>query len=80
MAKKRSAKGKQLPVQRYRTMKRLCALTVLVACGIVWWSGVETGVRFIKSFYISCVVTTGIFATFWLVIKAVASYEERNRG
>jgi hypothetical protein len=79
MAKKQSANNKKVR-ERYRTMKRLCALTVLAACGIVWWSGVETGVRFMKSFYISCMVTTGICATFWLVIKAVASYEERNGG
>lgn len=79
MAKKRSAKKKLVP-EKYRTLKCLCALTVIVVCGVVWWSSIQSGVRFVKSLYISFIATTLICATFWLVIKAVASYEERNGG
>jgi hypothetical protein len=78
--------GKKQPARdvtgrgRYRFLKLLCALTILVACGILFLGGAQSGVRTVKTIYKCLAITAGIGIVFGIVIKVVQSYEETHGG
>ena len=82
MAKKQLVK--QVKVKRtsrqHRLLKVLCAATIIATYIVLFVGGMQTGVRTIKIIYKCLVATAVIGMTFGIVIKAVASYEEINRG
>jgi hypothetical protein len=79
MAKKQSGSTKQ-GRPRHRFLKVLCAVTILVACAVLFIGGAEGGVRTVKTIYKCLAVTAGIGITFGVVIKVVEGYEETHRG
>ena len=79
MAKKqptRDVRGKG----KYRSLKILCALTILTACGVLFLGGAHSGVRTVKTIYKCLAVTAGISIVFGVVIRVVQSYEETHGG
>jgi hypothetical protein len=80
MSKKQSGSGKRVVAPRYRAYKVLCAVTILVACGVVCIGGVNTGAG-LESILYRCLLVTGVIGiAFGVVIKVVASYEETRSG
>jgi heme/copper-type cytochrome/quinol oxidase subunit 3 len=80
MSKKPTGKNKVLGAPRYRFLKVLCATTILVACSVVCFGGIDSGARTASILYRCLIVTAIIGITFGFVIKAVASYEETHSG
>lgn len=80
MPKKRSGRGNIRVVPRYRSFKVLCAVTILVACGVVCVGGVNSGASTESILYRCLLVTAVIGITFGMIIKVVASYEETRSG
>jgi hypothetical protein len=80
MSKKLSGRGKYSVSPRYRFLKVLCAVTILVACGVVCVGGVNSGSSTLGIFYNCLAITALIGITFGMVIKVVASYEETRGG
>jgi hypothetical protein len=80
MSKKPTGKNKALVVPKYRFLKVLCAATILVACSVVCFGGIDSGVRTASILYRCLIITAIIGIAFGVVIKAVASYEETRGG
>jgi hypothetical protein len=80
MSKKQSGRGKVRVALKYRPFKVLCAVTILVACGVVCVGGVNSGASTESILYNCLLVTAVIGITFGMIIKAVASYEETRSG
>lgn len=79
MAKKQSVSAKPKG-GRYRFLKMLCAVTIVIACAVLFIGGAQNGVRTVKTIY-KCLAVTGIIGIiFGVVIKAVQSYEETHGG
>ena len=60
--------------------KTLCCLTILTSVAVLLWGGVDGGVRTSKIIYACIGVSTVIGFAFYVVIRAVASYEEIDGG
>jgi hypothetical protein len=80
MSKKQSGRGSVRSTSRYRPFKVLCAVTILVACGVVCVGGVNSGASTESIFYRCLLVTAVVGITFGIIIKALASYEETRSG
>jgi hypothetical protein len=82
MAKKRLVKKIRTTKRsgRHRLLKVLCAVTIIASYIVLFVGGMQAGVRTVKIIYKCLVATAVIGMTFGIVIKAVASYEEINRG
>ena len=79
MAKKQAA-SQTKKVDRYLMIKALGNLTTLIACTVLFIGGIQEGVRTSKIVYHCLLVSFAIVFTFWVVIRAMASYEEINGG
>jgi hypothetical protein len=79
MAKKQSGSSGKVG-RRYRFLKVLCAITILVACGVLFIGGMQSGVRTVKTIYKCLAVVAGIGMIFGVVIKVVQGYEETHGG
>ncbi len=79
MAKKQAAKGAGRHV-RAGFAKTLCCLTILTSIAVLFWGGIDRGVRTAKIVYVCIAVTAVIGFAFWAVIRAVGSYEEIDGG
>ena len=79
MAKKQPASEKK-GVDRFMYVKALGNLTTLVACLVLFIGGIREGVRTSSIVYHCLLVSAAIGFTFWIVIRAMASYEEINGG
>mgnify|MGYP006286888957 CR=1 FL=1 len=79
MAKKQSGSTKQ-GSSRYRFLKILCAITILVACAVLFVGGAQGGVRTVKTIYKCLAATAFIGIIFGVVIRVVQSYEETHGG
>ncbi|MEY4701662.1 MAG: hypothetical protein RL326_1849 [Pseudomonadota bacterium] len=82
MAKKRLVKRIKTTKRsnQHRLLKVMCAVTIIAAYVVLFVGGMQAGVRTVKIIYKCLVATIVIGMTFGIVIKAVASYEEINRG
>ncbi len=79
MAKKQATKGAKR-VGRSAFAKTLCSVTILTCCAVLFIGGIDEGVRTSKIIY-TCLATSAVIGVaFWVVIKAVESYEEINGG
>ena len=79
MAKKQTTKRSRF-VPGLGFVKTLCCLTILTSCALLIGGGVDEGVRTSKIVYTCMAVSTAIGFAFWVVIRAVASYEEIDGG
>jgi len=79
MATKQSGSNKNIR-RRYRFLKVLCAITILIACIVMFVGGAQSGVRTVKTIYKCLAVVAGIGIIFGVVIKVVQSYEETHGG
>jgi hypothetical protein len=79
MAKKSAAEEKKRTT-RFLLIKALGNLTTLLACLVLFIGGISEGVRTSKIVYNCLGVSFLIVFTFWIVNKAMASYEEINGG
>lgn len=79
MAKKQSDSTRNVG-RRYRFLKVLCAITMLVACIVLFIGGMQHGVRTVKTIYKCLAVVAGIGMIFGVVIKVVQGYEETHGG
>lgn len=65
---------------KYRFLKMLCAVTILVSCMVLFIGGAQNGVRTVKTIYKCLAVTGAIGIIFGVVIKVVRGYEETHGG
>ena len=79
MAKKKKSEGKRKTSQ-FLVIKTLGNATTLLACLVLFIGGIQHGVRTSKIIYSCLGVSFLIIVTFWVVNKAMASYEEINSG
>jgi NADH:ubiquinone oxidoreductase subunit 6 (subunit J) len=79
MAKKQPGRRQQGKL-RYRFLKALGAITILVTCGVMFVGGADSGVRTAKTIYKCLAATAVIGIIFRVVIKAVQGYEETHGG
>jgi len=79
MAKKQATNTKKRPA-RFLFIKALGNATTLLSCLVLFIGGISEGVRTSKIIYNCLGVSFLIIAAFWMVNKALASYEEMNGG
>jgi|688.fasta_scaffold163938_2 hypothetical protein len=79
MAKKQVASGARRP-SRFLFVKTLGSATTLLSCSVLFIGGMMEGVRTSKIIYNCLGVSFCIIVVFWIVNKALASYEEMNGG
>jgi hypothetical protein len=79
MAKKQAVSSKRRP-SRHLVIKTLGNVTVLLSCLVLFIGGIMEGVRTSKILYNCLGVSFVIIMVFWVVNKAMASYEEINGG
>jgi hypothetical protein len=80
MAKPRLSRVKRKRSGRYRSLKVLCAVTIVVGSSAFCVGGVNSGTSVIRIFYGCLAFTAVVGVVFRMVIKAVESYEEIRRG
>lgn len=80
MGKHRLSKVRRRRSGRYRSVKVLCAATIVVGSSVVCIGGIDSGASITKIFYECLVFTALVGIVFIMVIKAVESYEEIRRG
>jgi hypothetical protein len=79
MAKKQATSGAKRPA-RFLFVKTLGNATTLLSCSVLFIGGMMEGVRTSKIIYNCLGVSFCIILVFWIVNKALASYEEMNGG
>jgi hypothetical protein len=80
MGKRWLNKVKRRRSGRYRSLKVLCAATIVVGSSVVCVGGIDSGASITKIFYGCLVFTALVGVVFIMVIKAVESFEEIRRG